>query len=116
MFCFFFTSGNRPRTPPLDSTQAKEDEWKKLKGDTEAVQKKNNTNFVKKYLGTKFVHPELGIPPSKMSRKEEKMKRTTRVELARLTMRSQRSLLLEEYKAQVENRMLKSCSKCSENE
>uniref|UniRef100_A0A8R1EKR1 diphthine methyl ester synthase n=1 Tax=Caenorhabditis japonica TaxID=281687 RepID=A0A8R1EKR1_CAEJA len=41
------SSGNRPRTPPLEATRSKEDEWRRQRGDTKSIQKRNHTVFVK---------------------------------------------------------------------
>uniref|UniRef100_A0A8R1IXA3 Uncharacterized protein n=2 Tax=Caenorhabditis japonica TaxID=281687 RepID=A0A8R1IXA3_CAEJA len=108
------SSGNRPRTPPLEATRSKEDEWRRQRGDTKSIQKRNHTVFVKRYLGIRQIHPTLGTTPPQVSQDEEKMPRSTRVELARL--RSQRSLMLEEYKAKVENRAISPCIKCGKHE
>uniref|UniRef100_A0A8R1DMY4 Uncharacterized protein n=1 Tax=Caenorhabditis japonica TaxID=281687 RepID=A0A8R1DMY4_CAEJA len=108
------SSGNRPRTPPLEARRSKEDEWRRQRGDTKSIQKRNHTVFVKRYLGIRQIHPTLGTTPPQVSQDEEKMPRSTRVELARL--RSQRSLMLEDYKAKVENRAISPCIKCGKHE
>uniref|UniRef100_A0A8R1ILE5 Uncharacterized protein n=1 Tax=Caenorhabditis japonica TaxID=281687 RepID=A0A8R1ILE5_CAEJA len=81
---------------------------------TGSYKKRNHTVFVKRYLGIRQIHPTLGTTPPQVSQDEEKMPRSTRVELARL--RSQRSLMLEEYKAKVENRAISPCIKCGKHE
>uniref|UniRef100_A0A8R1EU93 Uncharacterized protein n=1 Tax=Caenorhabditis japonica TaxID=281687 RepID=A0A8R1EU93_CAEJA len=54
-----------------------------------------------------------GRQPPPLSEEESTLPRNTRVELARL--RAERSLLLEKYKAKVENRPVESCIKCSDD-
>uniref|UniRef100_A0A8R1DYV7 PUA domain-containing protein n=1 Tax=Caenorhabditis japonica TaxID=281687 RepID=A0A8R1DYV7_CAEJA len=92
-----------------------EDEWRRMRGDTKAEQKKkNHTSFVKSYLSNHCTHPILGEQPPPLSEEESILPRNTRMELARL--RAERSLLLEKYKAKVENRPVESCIKCSDDE
>uniref|UniRef100_A0A8R1ES24 Uncharacterized protein n=1 Tax=Caenorhabditis japonica TaxID=281687 RepID=A0A8R1ES24_CAEJA len=107
------TSGNRPRTPPLGCLEDREDEWRRMRGDTRAVQKRNHTSFVKSYLSNHGIHPILGRQPPALSEEESTLPRNTRVELARL--RAERSLLLEKYKAKVENRPVVCCIKCNDD-
>uniref|UniRef100_A0A8R1DLJ6 Reverse transcriptase domain-containing protein n=1 Tax=Caenorhabditis japonica TaxID=281687 RepID=A0A8R1DLJ6_CAEJA len=107
------TCGNRPRTPPLGCLEDRGDEWRRMRGDTRAVQKKNHTSFVKSYLSNHGIHPILGRQPPALSEEESTLPRSTRVELARL--RAERSLLLEKYKAKVENRPVVSCIKCNDD-
>uniref|UniRef100_A0A8R1IPJ0 Uncharacterized protein n=1 Tax=Caenorhabditis japonica TaxID=281687 RepID=A0A8R1IPJ0_CAEJA len=54
----------------------------------------------------------MGQPPP-LNEEESTLPRNTRVELARL--RAERSLLLEKYKAKVENRPVESCIKCNDD-
>uniref|UniRef100_A0A8R1EPV5 Reverse transcriptase domain-containing protein n=2 Tax=Caenorhabditis japonica TaxID=281687 RepID=A0A8R1EPV5_CAEJA len=107
------TSGNRPRTPPLGCLEDREDEWRRMRGDTRAVQKRNHTSFVKSYLSNHGIHPILGRQPPALSEEESTLPRNTRVELARL--RAERSLLLEKYKAKVENRPVVCCINCNDD-
>uniref|UniRef100_A0A8R1DGV2 Reverse transcriptase domain-containing protein n=1 Tax=Caenorhabditis japonica TaxID=281687 RepID=A0A8R1DGV2_CAEJA len=66
------SSGKRPRTPSLEATRTREDEWKRQRGDIKAIQKRNHTVFVKRtltyidstkrervkrYLGIRKIHP-----------------------------------------------------------
>uniref|UniRef100_A0A8R1EI90 Reverse transcriptase domain-containing protein n=1 Tax=Caenorhabditis japonica TaxID=281687 RepID=A0A8R1EI90_CAEJA len=104
---------NQPRTPPLGCLEDREDEWRRMRGDTRAVQKRNHTSFVKSYLSNHGIHPILGRQPPALSEEESTLPRNTRVELARL--RAERSLLLEKYKAKVENRPVVCCIKCNDD-
>uniref|UniRef100_A0A8R1IRH0 Uncharacterized protein n=1 Tax=Caenorhabditis japonica TaxID=281687 RepID=A0A8R1IRH0_CAEJA len=106
--------GNRPRTPPLGCLEVREDEWRRMRGDMKAVQKKNHTRFVMSYLSNHCTHPILGRQPPPLSEEECIFPRNTMVEQARL--RAERSLLLKKYKAKVENRLVASCIKCSDYE
>uniref|UniRef100_A0A8R1DP92 Uncharacterized protein n=1 Tax=Caenorhabditis japonica TaxID=281687 RepID=A0A8R1DP92_CAEJA len=72
-----------------------------------------HTSFVKSYLSNHCTHPILGKQPPPLREEESTLPRNTRVELARL--RAERSLLLEKYKAKVENRPVESCIKCSDD-
>uniref|UniRef100_A0A8R1DTB8 Reverse transcriptase domain-containing protein n=3 Tax=Caenorhabditis japonica TaxID=281687 RepID=A0A8R1DTB8_CAEJA len=107
------TCGNRPRKPPLGCLEDRGDEWRRMRGDTKAVQKKNHTSFVKSYLSNHGTHPILGRQPPPLNEEESTLPRNTRVELARL--RAERSLVLEKYKEKVENRRVESCIKCNDD-
>uniref|UniRef100_A0A8R1EGI9 Uncharacterized protein n=1 Tax=Caenorhabditis japonica TaxID=281687 RepID=A0A8R1EGI9_CAEJA len=59
------------------------------------------------------IHPILGRQAPPLSEEESTLPRNTRVGLERL--RAERSLLLEKYKAKVENRPVESCIKGSDD-
>uniref|UniRef100_A0A8R1EVJ3 Endonuclease/exonuclease/phosphatase domain-containing protein n=1 Tax=Caenorhabditis japonica TaxID=281687 RepID=A0A8R1EVJ3_CAEJA len=103
----------KPRKPPLGCLEDRGDEWRRMRGDTKAVQKKNHTSFVKSYLSNHGTHPILGRQPPPLNEEESTLPRNTRVEHARL--RAERSLVLEKYKAKLENRPVESCIKCNDD-
>uniref|UniRef100_A0A8R1E5R4 Uncharacterized protein n=1 Tax=Caenorhabditis japonica TaxID=281687 RepID=A0A8R1E5R4_CAEJA len=56
--------------PPLGCLDIREGEWRRMRGDTKAVQKKSHTSFVKSYLSNHCIQPTLGKRPPPLSEEE----------------------------------------------
>nr|pir hypothetical protein C31C9.5 - Caenorhabditis elegans [Caenorhabditis elegans] len=104
-----------PRIPPLKLSDSEKLRLDNIPGDKTEAQKKNHTKLVADFIRNAPNNKILNKPPPRVNYRDERtLPKETRCELARL--RCGHSLLVEKYKARLEERQIKKCLNCGDEE